>query len=211
LLHVSVPVFDASSSGDNGDTGAESLTVSHVVGSGSGMYLLAALMVANSVTSPAAAYNGTSMSLLDTVAVQQGILYLFGLADPDAGTHDIVYTWTTSRRCIGTAVSYSGVGSVGTPVDSNGTGATATLDISSGANDVIVDVVQVYRSSSSTAPGATVGANQTERVTETVVNGGTTSFRMSMSSEPGDGSTITMSWSLTNQTNWQQIAVALSP
>lgn len=205
------PEFDAASSGDNGDVGAESLTVSHTVGSGSSGYLIACLMVANSVTNEAATFNGEAMTLLATEDTSTGELHMFGLANPDAGTHDIVFTWTTSRRCIGTAVSYFGVGSVGTPQTSDGSGATASVTISSGAYDVIVDCVQVYRATSSTAPGASVGADQTERVTETVINGGTTSFRQSMSSEDGDGGNIDMTWSLTNQTDWNQIAIALQP
>ena len=123
---------------------------------------------------------------------------------PATGTHDVVCTYTTGTYLVGIAVSLTGVHQttpVGTFVKATATGATATVDASSAAGELVIDSLAL---DSNNAPS--VGAGQTQRAS---VDHASTALWGAVSTEPG-AATVTMSWALTS-CPWVIVTVPIKP
>lgn len=99
--------FDASSRSVDGFT--TSLTVSHTV-SGSDTYLLAFCIIRSTADKVSGiTYNSTAMTRLHYSGSGVNGLYIYGLAAPASGTHNIVYTLASAAAIDAAAMSFTGV------------------------------------------------------------------------------------------------------
>lgn len=204
---MSKPVFDAVAGG-NLTTAGTSLSWNHTC---TANYLLVALTIQNAHSNLSVTYNGVAMSQLGSVGGTR-ITYWFGLANPTQGTNSVQCSWTTSRTAMGSSISYAETNlsdPVGTAVGNNSTtDASTSVDVPSTNDDVVVDVLHGFRSSNTTSPTFTVGANQTAR-RNVGTNDGTNSFRQAISEEDGNGGNVTMSWTMANQSDFRHLALAV--
>lgn len=114
-------VVDAISEGfENAGT---SLTVPHTC-SGNNRGLLVSVWLWNgTIANPTFNYNGVPLVLVDQVNADAGILYYYGLANPDVGTHDIVVTNDNAVQMFVNAISYNQVDQA-TPFPTSDTGTS---------------------------------------------------------------------------------------
>lgn len=196
--------FDAASNDTqtNPVSARTSLTWSHI---NAGNYLLVCMFFnVTTVTNVAITYNGISMTLLGTSVGAATMIVVFGLANPSIGTFTVSATWTTSAACSGIGVSYLGVGSI-SPTITTSSGTTSPSSVTAPATGLTVDFIGIYRSGSTTSPGATAVAPQTARVNHPF-NGASNSFRIASSDSAND---TNMQWTLTNQTSWEALSSVL--
>lgn len=102
--------------------------------SGTERYLLVYINDFSGNNQTGCTYNGTSMTLLNTPIMVGSIYqYVYGLANPASGAHDIVYSRSSSTSIIGmSAVSINGAKQTTSPVDAVNTataGSVTSLDI----------------------------------------------------------------------------------
>lgn len=129
--------FDASTVGPEPTRGAMSETYSHTVGSGSDRYLVVSIARNDDTTTApddvtGVTYDGVAMTRL--VALDGNgdgrflYSYLYGLANPTPGTHNVVISLTgsTGSRAYSITASYAGVRQTGQP------DATASITASIG-------------------------------------------------------------------------------
>jgi hypothetical protein len=102
-------VRDAVTDGGRTASGT-SKTISHTVASGSDRYLLVAVgWEGDSDDITGVTYNGVAMQRLAVFAGETMWMYLYGLANPDTGTHDVVISADATDAIIGYVASYQGV------------------------------------------------------------------------------------------------------
>jgi hypothetical protein len=198
--------FDAASS-DRTD-GATSLTFSHTC-TGSDRLLIVALCVQSGASSPTATYNGTSMTLVDSITSTWVHTYMFRLIAPTTGANNVALSWTGSDAAIGLATSYTGVDQttpLGTSATASGTSTAVTVDVSSASGELVVDAVAYDQNCGGQT--ITVGASQTERLNILTVSA--CGITAGMSTESGAGAT-TMSWTGSDSQNWTTVGVPLKP
>ena len=138
-------------------------------------------------------FNGVAMTNLWSGRYNDASLDIrttgWGLIAPAASAQNVVITYSGSQaEAAGTAVSFTGVDqttATGTAATATGTTDPATVNVSSAADEIVVDFVYFAQ------PAITAGASQTSRNEQENINfasaGGS-------STEPG-GTTVTMSWS----------------
>lgn len=112
-----------------GDTSAgTSTTLSHDV-SGDNPYLVAGFMVTSEDTFSAPLYSDDAMVLISSSAHENQKVFIYGLVNPDAGTHDLTFT-SDAIGPIVVAVTLNGVDQDSPVVDSGvDSGSAATTDI----------------------------------------------------------------------------------
>jgi hypothetical protein len=200
-VSAAAPSFDAGSS----KTGTGSTqTWNHTVGSGSNRVLVVTTSSmdesANSVT-----FNGQALTLIGRQndgdnATRISMWYRINPAS-GSGTIQVNYAGSTGEKTMG-ATSWSNVDQVtpvGTFVSQSGSSGTASVTVTSAADEVVVDAV-----SAEAAGSITVHPSQTQRWNATVgdASGG-------HSSEAGAAS-VTMSWTMPSS-YWAIGAVPLKP
>jgi hypothetical protein len=137
---------------------------------------------------------------------------MWKLVDPSTGSHTINVTLTGSEQLVGGAVSYRGVGSVGSFVANNGATLTGLLNqptvsgLPTTSGVVLVDTVAI-RSGDTLTEGASQTVRWDDQVGSNVSGAGSTARA---SQRPG-----TMGWQvgnlLTLSVNWTIGAVPLFP
>lgn len=157
-------------------------------------------------------YNGVAMTSLGKNDGNSGVasVELFKLVAPATGSNAILVTFSAAALMIGGGVSFTGAdqttptGSAVSANDGGGTASPATVNVSSAADEIVVDTVIV--TDGAAAVTVTVGGGQDQRwnLTESaaVMGGGST--------EVGSATT-TMSWTWTGAQAWSIIAVAVKP
>lgn len=180
----------------------------HVVGSGSDRLLI----VGVSLYQDADAVIGITWGEQDFTYLASRVkagairVELWYLKNPDVGTKDIDIETDWGRVTVG-AASWFGVEQAGTfgAVATMATySATISVDVSSAADELVIDVAGWHSNNV-----ATVGGGQTQRWNRLGVPG-TVHVGNAGSSEPGD-TTVTMSWTLPASVNWATIGVPLRP
>lgn len=196
-------VFDAASNGQGGVV--TTLNINHTC---TGTDRL--LVVGCSINSGASAsvsgvtYNGVSMTSAGAAPIDGGNteVSLWYLVAPATGSNTIAITITGTISGISAGgVSFTGVHQttpVGTYASATGNSTTATVNVTSATNEMVVDVCGCFFTST-----LSVGAGQTQRFNAQagfVVTG-------AGSTEAG-ASSVTMSWTLSTSGNW---AIAALP
>lgn len=191
-------------------THADTLTISHTT-SGTNRLMLVGISFnpANNEVVSTVTYNGASLSNVGSVANGNDTsVELWSLVAPDLGTHDVVITFSARLQygAVAGVRTFTGVHQVaplGTFASASGTSAgPATVNVSSGANQLVFDTV-----SCETCTSFTVGAGQSEEWNLSRAGG----FVMgAASTEPG-AATVTMSWALGSSDYWAIGAVPINP
>jgi hypothetical protein len=185
---------------------ATTLSWSHTIGAAAKALVVAVHAGAATLASPSATVGGTPMTLLSKYeyAANQ-YLMLFGLINPPTGAQTAVVTHSGAPYAGGTSLAYTGVSSFGTPVTSTGSGAAASLTVTSAAGQ---RVVQIFGNQGITAgAGAFTSYNQTSRYTHGNVS--SAAFPTLIGDAPG-ASSVSFTAALPSQV-WGGLAVPLIP
>jgi hypothetical protein len=160
-------------------------------------------------------HNGRSLSWLGTVTNGSDIrLETWYLLNPDVGTYDISITLAGSSEFVAGGTVFYGVhptSPFGTIASATGSSTTPSVAVTSGANELVIDIMGARGTSSDGVPTATVGANQTALwnvAAEPSVK--STRVRGAGSYEAGAAS-VTMSWTLSFSAIWAIGGVPLKP
>lgn len=191
---------------------ANPVIFSHTV-SGADRFLIVGASWANgsSVTVTGVTYDSVAMTLIDEESNLDSFgsplgASLWGLIGPNTGTHDVSITFDSGgpAPALCGASSWTGVHQttpLGTAAKATGDGTTPTVNVTSAANEVVVDVMVGYLSSGTPGTGQTADWNLDSL---SVTGAG--------SHEAGAG-TVTMSWTIGGgfTDNWRIVAVPLKP
>lgn len=205
-------LIDSSSSANTGSVKSSSLTWIHTV-SGSDRILIVGVSINGNTTVSTITYRGQNLTRLATV--NQGIqarASLWYLLNPPTGSGSIIVTMSASASFVAGATSYTGVNQsnpLGTPATNNNTGTTATLNITSATNELVVDVI-ARRGDLTTNP-IIAGSGQTQYWnTRTANNNANTGVTGGGSSKAGTGS-VTMAWTWPSSRDWAIAGISLKP
>ena len=195
--------FDAASSA-NTTSDSNTLSWSHTT-SGSDRIMIVGVTTRNNRAVTSVTCGGVDLTRIrrDVLGVDVGT-ELWYLIAPPLGTQTVSLTTEDDTTIEAGATTWTGVGqtaatALGHDAGGTGLGTTASVDVASASDEVVVDVVGTQNA------GATVsvGPGQTERWNQL----GTAGVGAA-SSEPG-AATVTMSWDLAKVENWSISAVAL--
>ncbi|MGD2178246.1 MAG: M6 family metalloprotease domain-containing protein [Anaerolineae bacterium] len=197
--------FDAASSAHT-DPDASTLSWSHTT-SGSDRIMLVGVTTRNNVHVVSLTYGGVGLTRIRRDAKDPDVgTELWVLIAPPEGTDAVELSAETATTIEAGATTWTGVGqtpetALGSNAGATGLGTTASVDVSSSGDQVVVDVVGTQHKDATVTPEE----GQTERWNEI----GTAGVGAA-SSEPG-ASTVTMSWGLAKEESWAISAVALIP
>lgn len=155
-------------------------------------------------------YAGVAMT--QRIAVARGTLIklaLWYLAAPASGANNVVVTLASSQEFIAAATSFTGVHqttALGTAASANGISTTPTVNVSSAADEVVLDGVSVNGPTS-----YTIGASQTQRWARTASNATPAALVDARGSTETGAATTTMSWTLALSDDWVIAAVPIKP
>ena len=227
LVMLIAPILDAAIAFDNAASTSSAANVSSLeTGSwaiaGSERILIAGAMsgAGTPVAPSAAKWGGSGGTDLTIIGVSTnfatfGHMSQWRLVAPSASTTTLYVSWPSNQdeTAIGGA-SYTGVDQT-TPLgtQASATGApistAATVDVSSAAGELVVDVV-AFLDNSGNITSLTAGAGQTARVDIDLVGG--LDFESFGMSEEAGAATVTMSWTGTGtNTGWTIKGVPLKP
>lgn len=158
--------------------------------------------------SPTATYNSVAMALLinrqfTSFDLDKDVI-LFGLANPaTGGSHNVVVTGSANVTEIqSTALSYTGVASVGNNNTAQGASGNSSVVVTSAVGEVVIDAL-VSQNNPDTATAT--GTGQVKEVTNTL------DWLLAMSDTPGAAS-ATVSYTITPGAGWWITgAIALQP
>jgi hypothetical protein len=124
--------------------GATTVTTSgYTVSAGSNLAIFGILTTSQDVSSVTMTWNGVSLTRIGTGISNNGRVEMFVLVNPATGTQTFTANWTTSSSAVLGLVTFSGVDQT-TPYISadtatnTGTGATASVSVTSSANGATV-------------------------------------------------------------------------
>ena len=188
---------------------ASSATFSYTVSAGSDRILIVGANVESSTRyTQSVTYNSIALTKVTSLLSGAGPnceTSLWYLVNPPVGTFNIVATTQATKDLSGIAMSFTGVHQTTPFRDTSqvgGTGNAASVGVTTVVGDLAADVVC---QGDATLGTIAVGAGQTLRDSATASG----VFRGAGSTEPGNGGTVTMSWSFTLSPTYAQIAVAL--
>ncbi len=161
---------------------------------------------ADSVTG--ATYNSVSMTVVPSSSTSNGnhTISQYGLIAPSTGANTVLVSATGPMTDLGAgAVSYTDAHQTtpfGTAVTATGTSTTPTVNVSSAADEIVVDALNILHNGT-----LTVGAGQTQRWQAI---GGSGFIKYAGSTETGSATT-TMSWANSTSQAWAISAVPVKP
>lgn len=164
----------------------------------------------SAVTVSSVTYNGVALTQRITVnrsnSIRASIWYLIA---PATGANNVVVTLASSQEFVAAARSYTGVSQttpLGTAASANATSTAPSVNVSSAADELVHDVVDVIGSNT-----YTIGAGQTERWTKTASSSGVVDVVNARGSTEVGAATTTMSWTLALSDLWVIAAVPIKP
>ena len=202
-------VFDAAT--DGGEAGVEEITVNHTMSASANGVVFAFLIFRTAGSAPTGVgitWDGGAMTAIDDnvqAVVGASGVYAFEKIAPSTGAKNCIASWTNAINAVLAVVSFTGANQSnpsGTVTKGSGNDTTPTVDVSSAAAQIALDAVQANYVGGDTL---TVGADQTQRTTETETN-----IFGATSTEPG-AATNTMSWTLNNTRYWRNLAFPVLP
>jgi hypothetical protein len=188
--------IDATSNGYT--SAATSLTISHTV-AGSNRVLVVGVSTQTTITG--VTYNGVAM----TLGVTGTNTFIYYLATPDTGTHDIVISLNASGWCQGYGTSLSGC-KTASPLDVTGTASIGAGNAITKAVTTVYDNSYVFDNVTEYGSGTafTVGAGQTQIANTQDATANRT--RLGSYEKKTTAGSITMDWN-TNSSGGAEIAV----
>lgn len=151
-------------------------------------------------------YNGVALTKLGSFSDFNYNSEIWYLVAPATGANDVSLTFSgVTFGFAYSSISFTGVDQT-TPMagyaSNSGTSTTPTVDVSSAADQVVIDSLCITHSGT-----LSVGASQTERSNGIVTSG---VLKAGVSTETG-ASTTTMSWSNSTSEGWVTSAAAVLP
>ncbi len=211
-----ITAVSTSQSSSNNTT---SLSFSHTPGSGSNRLLLVSVGLGavtdtgNPPSMSGVTFNGVAMTLVDSQISGSGgagddtISYIYRMVNPPAGPANVVVTLGGAGSLVVGATTFTGVNQttpLGTPVKTSGTGATASMAVSSAAGQL------VYGTSSwDEQPAVTVSVDQTSLWN--ITGGAVGAVSGAASTELGAASVTHSYTSPGNTQDWAMVAVPILP
>lgn len=153
-------------------------------------------------------YNAVSMTLVPSSAVSNGShsVSQYGLVAPATGTNTVLISATGYMTDLGGgSVSFTDADQTnpfGTAVTATGNGTTPSVNVSSAANEIVIDALNILHNGT-----LAVGAGQTEQYQGI---GGFGFSKYGASTETGSATT-TMSWTNSTAQDWAISAVPVKP
>ena len=194
----------------SGSVIAASLTFSHTLSAGADYFAVqVGLIFGSSATVDTVTYNGVGLTQRIShepgeTGTPKAEIWDMPAADlPSEAAHDVVITLSTARALHGSALDMVGIDVVtprGTSGTDNGSDASPSTVVTAATGDIVVDCCHVH--SPATSPTGTVGSGQTE-----IANLSVNSSSRFLSSHEAGAASVTMSWSLTNQDGFSQVAL----
>lgn len=179
LFEALAPPVEASITVDATSEGFQaagtSLTVSHTVTGSNTAFINSIWMWNGTISSPSASYNGTVLTNLGSRSADFGTIYLWGMANPDVGTHNLVITNANSVQIFQTGASYTGVDQTTPFPNTTVTGSTnnTTYNVSL---TTTVDQSWLFLHARTPSRDAVAGAGTTERKQNVVSADSASSF-----------------------------------
>lgn len=197
---MAAPAFDnvSSVSDNDGDT---VMAWTHTVNSNTNGILMVGVLSGLGIAISSVKYATVSMTEVTNSPAINGNMkvHLFYLLLPATGANTVEVTMASNTRFKEAgATSWTGVNQttpLGTWNENGGTSATATVDITSAVDEIVLDVVGVRFLTTDADQTIAVGAGQTERWNVKVGFMTSDKFRCGGSSEAG-AATVTMSWAV---------------
>ncbi len=187
--------FDSASSATSNTGPPSSLSWSHICSGANRLLTVGVHWVSSggAVSVSGVTYNGVAMSSVGVVNNGDVFTQLFRLVAPATGSNTIAITMTgaVDQTLTGGGVSFTGVDQttpLGTWASATGNSQTASVNVSSATDDIVVDHV------SDASLALSVGAGQTERYN--VSDDGGTAVPGGAGSTEAGATTVTMSWSI---------------
>lgn len=201
---VAATVTFVSASSGTGSS-SSSISWSHTISSGSQRILTVGIATDVKGKDPnAVTFGAQPMTKVAADKSDDTSITLWSLVAPLVSTANIVATFAQSLNSVGGAADFTGVNQsqpFRATATANGSDQTVTVDVSSAANDIVIDVAAIDN-----APTTTIGSGQTQHY-DTASGSNITG---SGSREAGSG-TVTMSWTLDATQSWVTIGASLQP
>lgn len=207
---LAAPAFDVASTGTS--TGVNTVTSSHTLGGGcANSYAVVdvAWQLATPGTVSTVTYGATSLAQIIAQTDGNGDIRIekWGVKNPPTGAQTVTATFSdTPNSATLTTRTYCGVDQttpLGTPVSAVNSDATATVDVTSATDELVVDGVVT----DATGDPIVVGADQNERSNFAQDSSNHTQG----TSDEAGAATVTMSWTLNAAEYWAIVAVPLKP
>ncbi len=175
----------------------------HACGANAGALYFGVVFNGDPGGTPTVSYGGQAMSLIASRTLVN-FCYVFRLVDPPTGANTLAYSWPAARVGAAGCISLLRVNHA-TPDANITTGTDAnppSISEPSTGNGLVVDFL--LQGGTNTDLGAT-GAN-TKRLS---VNGTFSGQRLEVSTAPGTGANVTMSWGAIGTANFQVVIEVL--
>lgn len=189
--------------------GSSTCTVTIDVGSGSDRYLLVSATLEGTTSIDSATYDSVSMTLADSVQIDNNKVGIFYLANPNAGSNDAVVTFSGSSNSVCHAIAFTGVDQTAPDVTNtaNNVNDSPTVSCTTTADNSWVFDAATAANSGRTIDG--VGAGQTSRFEQ--ANGGSHFSFGSTEGPVSPAGATTMSWTMNDSDTWRQVCVGFAP
>ena len=213
LAHAAISVDSEATAASGTPNQVSSLSWSHTVGASCNTILMVGISWRDgNIATTSVTYGGTALTKIGAVNAggNQNRTELWYLLAPATGTATVVVTGNASKAIVAASISFTGVNQatpLGTSafVGSNGS-TTASVTVSSGSGQVVLDTVTANGDAVSLTPGG----SQTQQWYSYSNNGDGGNSRGGGSTQPGAAST-TMTWTLGVSKPWSIGAVPLLP
>ena len=198
---MAVTVDSANLGGSTGATGVTSFTWNHTCASGCKL-LLVGVGGTLSANISSITYNSVALSLVGEAEYpNEERVCLYKLTNPNTGSaYQVVVTFISSISWVAVgSISFLGAsGTLGTVASAYGLSTSASVNVSSVTNEMVVDVISARRA-------LTVGAGQTSQWYVELNSG---QDARAQSTEAGAAS-VTMSWTLSESFYWVILGVSV--
>jgi len=195
---------DAASSTTGSGTGP--FTWAHTC-TGSNLVLCVNISIYDSADFPTSVtYNGVALTLIGSTSNGQYTVYQYYLIAPATGANNIVVSVSGHVfDFVGSGVSLTGVDqttAIGTQAVNSGTDTTPTVNVTSAANEYVIDALIITHGGTLTVDGS-----QTQQAQAI----GGSGFIKGASSTEGGAATTTMSWGNSSSQAWAIVGTPFKP
>ncbi len=213
-LSYSPPGVTVGSTTSSSAVNAASLTFSHTSGSGSNRMLVVTVSVGSGSVGGSAGtissvtYNGVTMTEVGTAALSGARVSIYRLLNPAAGPANVVVSTSTGSTIEAGATTFENVDQatpLGTFASASANSGTATVNVTSATNEIVICVGSVDEAFSN--QGMTTTSGQTQ-----LWNSSGTDFVSGAASTKPGAASVTVSYTATDSTQeWAIGGVSIKP
>ncbi len=212
LIDMPVGVGDVVTDAAVVDTGdASPITTSYTVPTASDRHMLVAVSQSSLLGAPSVTFNGVSMVNLGRESDGiDGTIVLFGLKNPDEGTHDVVVTFSFTTKTVVGIISFSNTdpdAPIGPVVTSEGASLSPSLSVETAPGEVVLAAVDV---NDALARLLAPGGDETQ-VWEAQQGGAPFTTGYGSTQDGADGGLISPTISGSGTPQWEMIGVSIRP